>query len=52
MKKQTEKDLNSLCEYIFEHEFEDYCERLQECLPEKEAEKVEGYIRNGNVPEL
>lgn len=52
MKYRERRDLECLTNYIFEHEFEDYCETLQETLPEAEAEKIEGYIKAGDMPAL
>lgn len=54
MAKHTKnrKDLSDLCDYIFEHEFEDYCETLQETLPDAEAEKISDLIQAGDFPAL
>ena len=49
---KNRKDLTDLCDYIFQHEFEDYCNSLQENLPEDEADKIEGYIKAGDIPAL
>ena len=54
MAKHTKnrKDLSDLCDYIFEHEFEDYCETLQETLPDAEAGKINDLIQAGDFPAL
>jgi len=51
MDAKTRKALNSLLNYTFEHEFEDYVDRLCETFPD-DADYIRECVRTGNMESL
>jgi hypothetical protein len=51
MTDTCEKDLESMLNFIFEHEFEDYVERLEETFPE-DKEFIRECVQKGNIDSL
>ena len=51
MKDTDRKDLESLTNYIFEHEFEDYVEQLCEIFPD-DVDYINECVREGNIDSL
>lgn len=47
----TENALTAMCEYTFEHEFEDYVEQLCEIFPE-DVDYINECQREGNIESL